>query len=60
MRIGFNPNKDKIKEVDEYFHQVIIPVYIPNKHGYFKDSFQILVHSLESLFKTSHFFYYCK
>mgnify|MGYP005989816577 CR=1 FL=1 len=54
MRIGFNPNKDKIKEVDEYFHQVIIPVYIPNKHGYFKDSFQILVHSLESLFKTSH------
>lgn len=54
MRIGFNPNKDKIKKPDGYFHQVIIPVYIPNNQGYFKDSFQILLNCLESLFKTSH------
>lgn len=54
MRIGFNPNKDKVKAPEEYFHQLIIPVYIPNEEGYFKDSFQILQYCLESLFKTSH------
>ena len=54
MRIGFNPNKDKISEPDKCFHQVIIPVYIPNEKEYFKDSFQILRYCLESLFKTSH------
>lgn len=54
MRIGFNPNKDKKIEPTDFFHQVIIPVYIPNFNGYFKDSFQILQYCLESLFKTSH------
>lgn len=54
MRVGFNPGKDKVKKVDDFFHQVIMPVYIPNHEGYFKDSFKILKYSLESLFKTSH------
>jgi hypothetical protein len=54
MRIGFNPNKDKIQESSEFFHQVIVPVYIPNQEGYFKDSFAILRYSLQSLFKTCH------
>lgn len=54
MRIGFNPNKDKPQEPNDFFHQVIIPVYIPNQEGYFKDSFKILKHCLESLFKTIH------
>lgn len=54
MRIGFNPNKDKIQESNDFFHQVIVPVYIPNQEGYFKDSFQILRLCLESLFKTCH------
>jgi glycosyltransferase involved in cell wall biosynthesis len=54
MRIGFNPNKDKINSASSFFHQVIIPVYIPNFEGYFKDSLQILQFCLESLFKTSH------
>ena len=54
MRIGFNPNKDKTLVKSEYNHQVIVPVYIPNQEGYFKDSFQILQFCLESLFKTSH------
>jgi hypothetical protein len=54
MRLGFNPNKDKKIETSEYFHQVIIPIYIPNEGGYFKDSFQILKYCLQSLFKTSH------
>lgn len=54
MRIGFNPNKDKAQEGNDFFHQVIIPVYIPNHEGYFKDSFQILKYCLESLLKTIH------
>jgi hypothetical protein len=54
MRVGFNPNKDKPQEPNEFFHQLIIPVYIPNQDGYFKDSFTILKYCLESLFKTIH------
>lgn len=54
MRIGFNPNKDKLLLKSDFNHQVIIPVYIPNQEGYFKDSFQILQYCLESLFKTCH------
>jgi hypothetical protein len=54
MRVGFNPNKDKVQETSVFFHQVIVPVYIPNLEGYFKDSFKILKLCLESLLKTSH------
>ena len=54
MRVGFNPNKDKIKNKSKYFHQVILPIYIPDKNDYFKDSFTILKLCLESLFKTCH------
>ena len=54
MRIGFNPNKDKIQVPNDFFHQVIVPVYIPNQEGYFKDSLAILHYCLDSLFKTSH------
>ncbi len=54
MRVGFNPNKDKVLLKSEYTHQVIVPVYIPHQNDYFKDSFQILQLCLESLFKTSH------
>lgn len=54
MRIGYNPHKDKLKPKSDYFHQVVIPVYIPNSEGYFKDSLQILKYCLESLFKTCH------
>ena len=54
MRIGFNPQKDKEQAPNDFFHQVVIPVYIPNQEGYFKDSFAILKLCLESLFKTIH------
>ncbi|GAA3779673.1 glycosyltransferase [Flavobacterium ginsengiterrae] len=54
MRVGFNPQKDQKQINSEYFHQIIIPVYIPNQEGYFKDAFIILKYSLESLFKTCH------
>lgn len=54
MRIGYNPNKDKPLDLNDFFHQVIIPVFIPNNKAYFKDSFKILEYCLESLFKTIH------
>lgn len=54
MRLGFNPHKNKIQTESGYFHQVVIPVYIPNEEDYFKDSFEILKLCLASLFKTSH------
>lgn len=54
MRIGLNPHKDKPQEESYYIHQVIIPVYIPNMDGYFKDVFEILRVCLASLFATIH------
>jgi len=54
MRVGFNPNKNKKIDESDFYHQVIIPVHIPNFEGYFKDSFQIFKYCIESLFKTSH------
>jgi hypothetical protein len=53
MRLGFNPHKDKKINTNDFFHQVIIPVYIPNQEGYFKDSFTVLQYCLNSLFLTS-------
>lgn len=54
MRLGANPNKDILQGQNDFFHQVIIPVYIPNEEGYFKDSLTIFKYNLESLFKTIH------
>ncbi|WJS95131.1 glycosyltransferase family 2 protein [Flavobacterium johnsoniae] len=54
MRIGFNPNKDQQNDNLVYFHQIIIPVYIPNQESYFKNSLAILKLCLESLFLTVH------
>ena len=54
MRIGYNPHKDQVLEKSEFTHQVVMPVYIPNQEGYFKDSLSILKLALESLFKTTH------
>lgn len=54
MRVGFNPNRDKEIKKSDYFHQVIIPVYIPNSLGYFADALRILQICLNSLCKTSH------
>ncbi|WP_309640366.1 glycosyltransferase family A protein [Flavobacterium sp.] len=54
MRIGFHPHKDQIQEETAYTHQIIIPVFIPNHDGYFKDSFAIFKLCLHSLFETIH------
>ena len=54
MRIGNNPEK-KNNTLDLYaYHRVIVPVYIPNFEGYFKDSFDIFKFNIESLLLTVH------
>jgi Glycosyl transferase family 2 len=54
MRIGKNPQHE-LKLDDTFFvHQIVIPVYIPNNSGYFKDALKILKACLLSLNKTAH------
>ena len=52
MRIGSNPISNKIISINEASHRVIIPIYIPNNEGYFKDSFNVLKVCIESLLCT--------
>ena len=54
MRQGSNPNKIKVDVEINFMHQIVIPVYIPNEEGYFKDGLTILNFCLQSLFKTVH------
>ncbi len=54
MRIGYNPHKDKETTHANYLHQIVIPVYIPNLEGYFKDSFRILQLCINSLLESIH------
>jgi Glycosyl transferase family 2 len=54
MRIGLNPNKDTKLKRDDFFHHLVIPVYIPNQEDYFKGSFDVLKLHFESIFKTIH------
>jgi hypothetical protein len=54
MRVGENPNKLSVEKVECFAHQVIIPVYIPNEEGYFKDSFAIFQLCMQSLLATTH------
>ncbi len=54
MRIGNNPQRHKKVDLGDYFHQVILPVYIPNLEGYYKESFDVFKLSVQSLIKTSH------
>ncbi len=53
MRVGTNPEKNK-KIEDQYYHRIIVPVYIPHFDGYFKHSFDVLKLCLESILKTIH------
>ncbi|MEO8515693.1 MAG: glycosyltransferase [Flavobacterium sp.] len=54
MRVGYNPHKDQEQEQTKYLHQIVIPVFIPNEEGYYKDAFVILQNCINSLLKTSH------
>ena len=52
MREGVNPNSHKNIEIPQKSHRVIIPVYIPNFEGYFKDSLNVFKVCMESLLNT--------
>lgn len=53
MRVGFNPNKDKVIMECKYLHRIIIPVYV-SKGKYKRDLLKILQFTLNSLYKTIH------
>lgn len=54
MRIGRNPEGNSKKLTVENYHRIIIPVYIPNFEGYFKESFEVFKLCVESLLLTVH------
>jgi hypothetical protein len=54
MRIGKNPQKDNKDLVLKNYHRIIIPVFIPNFEGYFKDSLAIFKMCIKSILLTSH------
>jgi len=54
MRIGSNPEKTSKAITIENYHRIVIPVYIPNFEGYFKDAFDVFKLCLESLLLTIH------
>ena len=53
MRKGKNIAKNKPLEITPCDHRVIIPLYIPEMKGYYKDSFKVFEMSLQSILKTS-------
>lgn len=53
MRIGVNPEKDKVIEDDSY-HHIIIPIYVPHLEGYFKDALTITKLCIDSVVQTIH------
>ena len=54
MRVGDNPQRNKKVNLGDYFHQVIVPVYIPNLEDYYKESFEVFKLCIQSLIKTCH------
>ncbi|WP_299667512.1 glycosyltransferase [uncultured Polaribacter sp.] len=55
MRKGINPEKFKTELAISSYHRIVIPVYIPNLEGYFKDSLKILKLCIGSLLKSINF-----
>jgi hypothetical protein len=53
MRIGSNPEKTNNSIILDNYHRIVIPVYIPNFEGYFKDAFEIFKLCLDSLLDIS-------
>ena len=53
MRKGDNQSKDVLISLRECSHRVIIPLFIPNLEGYYKEAFTIFEYCLFSILKTS-------
>ncbi len=54
MRIGNNPRKSTATISTDFYHQVVVPVYIPNLEDYYAQSHQILKICLKTLIASSH------
>ncbi len=54
MRVGVNPAKLDFQLEKKYHHRIIIPVFIPNFEGYFKEIFEVYKVCIASAFKTQH------
>lgn len=54
MRIGQNPESNKKAINVDAYHRVIVPVYIPNFTGYFKDLLEVFTLCIDSLLLTVH------
>ncbi|MFD1163097.1 glycosyltransferase family 2 protein [Hwangdonia seohaensis] len=53
MREGQNISRDQLIDKTPYNHRVIMPLYIPNNTGYYKDAFSIFEMCLKSVNKTA-------
>lgn len=53
MRKSKNESKDKLINIRQCAHRVIIPLYVPHEDGYYKDSFKIFEICLRSVIKTA-------
>jgi len=53
MRKGENISKDKLLNIEPCSHRVVMPLYIPNEVGYYKESFKIFEMCLFSILKTA-------
>ncbi|MBN3518706.1 glycosyltransferase family 2 protein [Algoriphagus lutimaris] len=54
MRTGINPAKLDSKISQKYHHRIIIPVFIPEISGYFKDLMEVYRLCIESAHLTQH------
>lgn len=54
MRTGINPAKLDSKIAQKYHHRIIIPVFIPEISGYFKDLMEVYRLCIESAHLTQH------
>ncbi len=53
MRKGKNPSRNIKLQLRASNHRVIIPLYIPNEEGYYKDAFILFNYCLHSVQKTT-------
>ncbi|NVK52992.1 MAG: glycosyltransferase family 2 protein [Flavobacteriaceae bacterium] len=54
MREGINPAKLDPYIEKKYYHRIIIPIFIPDFNGYFKNIFEVYKLCLESAWLTQH------
>jgi hypothetical protein len=54
MRVGVHPARGTHIESNNAYHRIVMPVYIPNLEGYFKESLEVLKLCIESLHTTIH------